>query len=131
MHFVKAMHAGGRFLRNAAPSFAISCQRYGFSRWISSNRSLITCSSCSPILFCPIAALFELITFVDQQRRVTAVVHYELRTFPVGCEMPDKSTTNILEATRLSTRTPAHRPSRLPLRRDLALKKYYTRPSAH
>ena len=84
MHFVKAMHAGGRFLRNAAPIFrnfvpAIRVVALDFEQQIFNNLLF-------PVRrfgFCPIAALFELITFVDQQRRVTAVVHYELRTFPV------------------------------------------------
>ena len=56
-------------------SFTTSCQRCGSSAWTFFSRSLMTCSSwLLGRRVHPIAAVFELIAFVDEQRGVAAVV---------------------------------------------------------
>ena len=48
------------------------------------SRSLITCSSWLPDgVFDPVAAFFELVAFVDEQRDVAAVIDDELRALAV------------------------------------------------
>ena len=72
----------------------------------------MTCSSLlSDLRFDPIAAFFELVTFVNEQRRVAAVIDDELRTFAVrDATAPGRCTTNILRGVspfHAKTGTPA------------------------
>ena len=83
MHLVKAMDAGGRFLGNAAPIFrdlvpAIRILALDLEQQIFDDLLFLV----RRFSLCPIAALFELVTFVDEQRRVATVIDHELRAFP-------------------------------------------------
>ena len=85
-HLVEAMHAGGGFFakRRSNPSPA-SCQRAGCSFCTSLEQIL------DDLFFVaaarrvhPVAAVFEFVAFVDQQRGVAAVIDDELRALPPG-----------------------------------------------
>ena len=85
MHFVKTMHAGSRFLGNAAPIFrdlvpAIRILALDLEQEIFDDLFFLVGRLCLG----PIAAFFELVTFVNQQGRVAAVIDHELRTFTIG-----------------------------------------------
>ena len=125
------MHAGGRFFGNAAPILhhlvpAIRILALHFDEQILDDLLFLACRC----RFNPVAAFFELVAFVDEQRRVAAVIDDELRAFAVrDATAPCRCTTNILPASRPSTRRPARPPWRSRPRRDPASRKYCSSPS--
>ncbi len=84
VHLIKTMHAGRCFLRNAAPIFhdlvpAIWILALDLEQQIFDDLLFFICRVCLG----PIAAFFELVTFVNEQRRVAAVIDHELGTLAV------------------------------------------------
>ena len=84
MHFVEPMNAGGRLFRNPAPIFhdlvpAIGILTLDFEKQIFDDLLFFV----SRFRFRPIAALLELVAFVNEQRRVATVINHQLRTFAV------------------------------------------------
>src|SRR5437773_7924187 len=85
MHFVKAMHAGGRLFRNAAPILyylmpAVRILALDFEQQIFDDLLFLV----RRFRLRPIAAFLEFVTFVDDQGRSTAVIDNELRTVALG-----------------------------------------------
>src|SRR5207248_3969525 len=84
MHFVKTMDAGGRLLGNAAPILhdlmpavwilALNVEEQIFDHLFFLARGFD---------LCPIATFLEFVTFVDEQRRVAAIIDHELWTLAV------------------------------------------------
>ena len=77
MHFIKAMDAGSRLLGNATPLFhdlvpAVGILALDFEEQIFDDLLFFV----RRLTLCPIAALFELVTFVDKQRSVAAIIDH-------------------------------------------------------
>ena len=84
-HLVKAMHAGCGFFRNAAPVLcdfvpAIRIFTMNFQQQIFDDLLFLV----RRFRLGPIAAFLELITFVDEQRRIAAIIDHQLRTLASG-----------------------------------------------
>ena len=98
VHLVEAMHAGGRFLGNAAPFLHHLVPAKRIFALHFEQQFLITCSSLlADSAVDPIATFFQLVAFVDEKRHVAAVVDDQLRAFAVReARAPGRCTTSIL-----------------------------------
>src|SRR6185437_9427027 len=84
-HLIEAMHAGGRFFGNAFPilhDFVPETRAFfrdAFQERLDDGDFVVVAGRIDPI-----AAVFELVTFVDEQGGVAAVIDDELRAFVAG-----------------------------------------------
>ena len=84
-HLIQAMNAGGGFLGNAFPIFHDFMPETGaflgdaFQQVFDDGNFVAVAGGVDPV-----AAVFEFVTFVDEQRGVAAIVHDKLRAFVAG-----------------------------------------------
>ena len=84
LHLVQPVHAGGRLFRNAAPVRdhvvpALRILRMHFLQQILDHLLFVAARRAID----PVAAFFEFVAFVDQQRDIAAVINDQLRAFAV------------------------------------------------